>query len=61
VVGIARDFAEIGRCAARLMIDRLTGTRTEPPVAITLPSRSVLAEHARSVRPSLQVAAGCKC
>lgn len=61
VVGIARDFAEIGRCAAQLMIDRLSGALTEPPVTIILPSRSVLADHARSVRPSLQVAAQHKC
>ena len=61
VVGIARDFAEIGRRAARLMIDRLTGALTGPPVTVTLPSRSVLAEHARAVRPSLRVGAGCKC
>ena len=61
VVGIARDFAEIGRCGARLMIDRLTGVLTEPPVTITLPSQSVLTERARAVRPSLQVVAGCKC
>jgi LacI family transcriptional regulator len=45
-VGIERDFHEIGRRAARLMIDRLTGVLTGPPVTITLPSRSVLAEGA---------------
>jgi LacI family transcriptional regulator len=61
VVGIARDFAQIGRCAARLMIERVTGARTDPPVAITLPSRSVLAERARAARPSLQAAVECKC
>jgi hypothetical protein len=43
------------------MIDRLTGALTGPPVTVTLPSRSVLAEHARAVRPSLRVGAGCKC
>jgi LacI family transcriptional regulator len=46
MVGIERDFLEIGRRAARLMVDRLTGVLTGPPVTITLPSRSVLAEQA---------------
>jgi LacI family transcriptional regulator len=45
-VGIERDFSEIGRRAARLMVDRLTGVLTGAPVTITLPSRSVLAEGA---------------
>jgi LacI family transcriptional regulator len=46
MVGIERDFLEIGRRAARLMVDRLTGVLTGPPVTITLPSRPVLAEQA---------------
>jgi len=45
LVGIERDFYEIGRRAARLMIDRLTGVLTGPPVTITLPSRPILAEQ----------------
>ncbi len=48
VVGIVRDFAEIGRRAARLMIDRLSGALTGPPVSITLASRSVLADRPRA-------------
>ena len=45
VVGIARDFAAIGRQAAQLMIDRLSGALSGPPRRITLPSRAVLAEQ----------------
>ena len=45
LVGIERDFYEIGHRAARLMIDRLTGVLTGPPVTITLPSRPILAEQ----------------
>ena len=48
VVGIVRDFAEIGRRAARLLIDRLSGALTGPPVSITLASRSVLADRPRA-------------
>jgi LacI family transcriptional regulator len=46
IVGIARDFAAIGRHAAQLMIDRLSGALTGPPQRITLASRAVLAERA---------------
>ena len=45
MVGIVRDFAEIGRRAARLLIDRLSGALTGPAVSITLASRSVLADR----------------
>jgi LacI family transcriptional regulator, galactose operon repressor len=48
IVGIARDFAAIGRAAARLMIDRLSGALSGPPRRITLASRAVLAEAART-------------
>jgi LacI family transcriptional regulator len=61
MIGIARDFAEIGRRAARLMIDRLTGVLTEPPVTITLPSRSVLAEAVAADPPTLKLVARRKC
>jgi LacI family transcriptional regulator len=44
MVGIVRDFAEIGQCAGRLILERLSGARTGRPVRITLASRSVLAE-----------------
>ena len=50
MIGIARDFAEIGRRAAQLMIDRLTGALTGPPVTIVLPSRPLLAEAAAAAR-----------
>jgi LacI family transcriptional regulator len=56
-VGIERDFYEIGRRAARLMIDRLTGVLTGPPVTITLPSRSVLAEE-RAEQEMLTLSSG---
>jgi LacI family transcriptional regulator len=46
IVGIARDFAAIGRQAAQLMIDRLSGALTGPPQRITLASRAVMAERA---------------
>ena len=55
MIGIARDFAEIGRRAAQLMIDRLTGALTGPPVTIVLPSRSLLAEAAAADPPALQM------
>jgi LacI family transcriptional regulator len=55
LIGIARDFSEIGRRAARLMIDRLTGALTGPPVSIVLPSRSLLAEAAAADPPALQM------
>jgi LacI family transcriptional regulator len=45
MVGIVRDFAEIGQRAGRLMVERLSGARTGPPVHITLASRSVLADR----------------
>jgi LacI family transcriptional regulator len=48
LVGIVRDFAEIGRRAARLLIDRLSGALTGPPVSLTLASRSVLADRPRA-------------
>ncbi|MGH6900989.1 MAG: LacI family DNA-binding transcriptional regulator, partial [Geminicoccaceae bacterium] len=48
MVGIVRDFAEIGQQAGRLMIDRLSGARTGAPVSITLASRSVLADRPRA-------------
>jgi LacI family transcriptional regulator, galactose operon repressor len=57
VIGIARDFSEIGRRAAQLMIDRLTGALTGPPVTIVLPSRPVLAEVAAANPSALKVAA----
>jgi LacI family transcriptional regulator len=60
-IGIARDFAEIGRRAARLMIDRLTGALTGPPVTIVLPSRPVLAEAAAAGQPALQVVGRHEC
>jgi LacI family transcriptional regulator len=60
VIGIARDFSEIGRRAAQLMVDRLTGALTGPPVTIVLPSRSLLAETA-SEPPALQVVARRRC
>jgi DNA-binding LacI/PurR family transcriptional regulator len=53
-IGIARDFSEIGRRAAQLMIDRLTGVLTGPPVTVMLPSRPVLAEAAGAAPPPLQ-------
>ncbi|MGH6916169.1 MAG: substrate-binding domain-containing protein, partial [Geminicoccaceae bacterium] len=56
LIGIARDFSEIGRRAAQLMIDRLTGALTGPPVSIVLPSRSLLAEAAADP-PALQMVA----
>jgi LacI family transcriptional regulator len=46
IVGIERDFAAIGRQAAQLMIDRLSGALTGPPQRITLDSRAVMAERA---------------
>jgi LacI family transcriptional regulator, galactose operon repressor len=46
IVGIARDFAAIGREAARLMIDRLSGALSGPPQRITLASRAVMATPA---------------
>jgi DNA-binding LacI/PurR family transcriptional regulator len=46
IVGIERDFAAIGRQAAQLMIDRLSGALTGPPQRITLASRAVMAERA---------------
>ena len=52
VIGIARDFAEIGRRGAQLMIDRLTGALTGPPVTVVLPSRPVLAEAAAAAAAS---------
>jgi LacI family transcriptional regulator len=61
VIGIARDFSEIGRRAAQMMIDRLTGALTGPPVTVTLPSRSVLAECPPPDPPALEMAAGQKC
>ncbi|MGH8721860.1 MAG: LacI family DNA-binding transcriptional regulator [Burkholderiales bacterium] len=61
LIGIARDFSEIGRRAAQLMIDRLTGALTGPPVSIVLPSRSLLAEAAASDPPALQVVARLEC
>jgi len=61
VIGIARDFSEIGRRAAQLMIDRLTGALTGPPVTIVLPSRPVLAEAAAAGPPALQLAARHRC
>jgi LacI family transcriptional regulator len=53
VVGIARDFAAIGRQAAQLMIDRLSGALSGPPRRITLASRAVLAEQAALQRACL--------
>jgi DNA-binding LacI/PurR family transcriptional regulator len=61
VIGIARDFSEIGRRAAQLMIDRLTGALTGPPVTIVLPSRPVLAEAAAARLAALQLAAQHRC
>jgi LacI family transcriptional regulator len=61
VIGIARDFSEIGRRAAQLMVDRLTGALTGPPVTVLLPSRPVLAEAAASDPPALQVVARREC
>jgi LacI family transcriptional regulator len=52
MIGVERDFAEIGRRAAQLMIDRLTGALTGPPVTIVLPSRSLLAEAAAADPPA---------
>jgi LacI family transcriptional regulator len=46
IVGIARDFAAIGRAAAQLMIDRLSGALSGPPRRVTLSSRAVMAEQA---------------
>jgi DNA-binding LacI/PurR family transcriptional regulator len=43
IVGIARDFAAIGRQAAELLIDRLSGALSGPPRRITLASRAVMA------------------
>jgi LacI family transcriptional regulator len=43
IVGIARDFAAIGRTAAELLIDRLNGVLSGPAQRITLPSRAVMA------------------
>jgi LacI family transcriptional regulator len=60
IIGIARDFAEIGRRGAQLMIDRLTGTLTGPPVTVVLPSRPLLAEAAAD-QPALQLVARHKC
>jgi LacI family transcriptional regulator len=57
MIAIERDFAEIGRRAAQLMIDRLTGALTGPPVTIVLPSRSLLAEAAAADPPTLQIVA----
>ena len=57
VIGIARDFSEIGRRAAQLMIDRLTGALTGPPVTIVLPSRPLLAEAVAADPPTLQLVA----
>ena len=51
IVGIARDFAAIGRQAARLMIDRLSGALSGPPQRITLASRAVMAERPRCRAP----------
>jgi DNA-binding LacI/PurR family transcriptional regulator len=55
IVGIERDFAAIGRQAARLMIDRLSGALSGPPQRITLASRAVMAEraalHAAAIAP----------
>jgi LacI family transcriptional regulator len=45
IVGIARDFAAIGRQAAELLIDRLSGALSGPPQQITLASRAVMAEE----------------
>lgn len=39
IVGIARDFGEIGRSAATLLIDRLSGALEDGPMTIELPSR----------------------
>jgi LacI family transcriptional regulator len=61
VIGIARDFSEIGRRAAQLMIDRLSGALTGPPVRITLPSRPVLAEAAAADPPALRLVTRRKC
>jgi LacI family transcriptional regulator len=61
VIGIARDFSEIGRRAAQLMIDRLTGALTGPPVTIVLPSRPLLAEAAAAGPPALQLVGRHKC
>lgn len=59
MIGIARDFSEIGRRAAQLMIDRLQGVLTGPPVTITLPSRPVLAEATPD--KSVPQVAACEC
>jgi DNA-binding LacI/PurR family transcriptional regulator len=42
IVGVARDFAAIGRKAAELMIGRLSGALRGPPQRVTLASRAVL-------------------
>jgi LacI family transcriptional regulator len=61
VIGIARDFAEIGRRGAQLMIERLTGALTGPPVTVVLPSRSLLAEAAAPDPPALHLVARYTC
>jgi LacI family transcriptional regulator len=61
VIGIARDFSEIGRRAAQLMIDRLTGALTGPPVTIVLPSRPVLAEALAADPPALKLVGRREC
>jgi DNA-binding LacI/PurR family transcriptional regulator len=61
VIGIARDFSEIGRRAAQLMVDRLTGALTGPPVTIVLPSRPVLAEAVAADPPALKLVVRREC
>ena len=61
VIGIARDFAEIGRRGAQLMIDRLSGALTGPPVTVVLPSRPLLAEAAAADAPGLKLVARHQC
>jgi LacI family transcriptional regulator len=61
VIGIARDFSEIGRRAAQLMIDRLTGALTGPAVTIVLPSRPVLAEAVAADPPALKLVVRREC
>ena len=60
-IGIARDFAEIGRRGAQLMIDRLSGALTGPPVTVMLPSWSPLAEAAAPNPPALQLVGRSRC
>jgi LacI family transcriptional regulator len=60
-IGIARDFAEIGRRGAQLMIDRLSGALTGPPVTVMLPSWSPLVEAAAPDPPALQLVGRSRC